>query len=347
MKKFVLSAFVIIAATTAFSQVTYTTAASGNYTVGTTWVGGAAGAPPTSGTCNCKIVVKAGHTLTLNLDNMNITDANFVLDGVNSVLTLSNNVDVTLAGTSSSIDIQNTQARLSKTTGSTATITMGGQVIFNSSSTQFNSTTNGLVNGLASASSRRANPQFQSGTLPVKLSEFKVSSKGSGVGISWKTSLEVNSSHFDIERSGDSKSWTSIGTVQASGNVSVEQSYSFTDAAPANGTNYYRLKIVDIDSKFDYSPIKSVSFTATALNVIASPNPASSFININVTAPGNEPYRLRLINRSGQVVFDQKYAASTGRLQLAVSNYADGSYFLEVTNSNGLRQINKVMIVRK
>src|SRR5215210_761641 len=110
MKQFVLSTFMIIVAAAAYSQVTFTTAASGNFDANGTWLGGSAGKPATSGICNCKIVVMAGHTLTLNVDNMTITNAGFVLDGVNSVLTLSNNVDVTLAGTNSSIDIQSTQA---------------------------------------------------------------------------------------------------------------------------------------------------------------------------------------------------------------------------------------------
>ena len=347
MKHLVLFTLIIITAISSYSQVTFTTAASGNFDANGTWVGGAIGKPGTSGTCNCKIIVKPNHTLTLNIDNMSITDANFVLEGVNSVLTLSNNVDVTLAGSNSSIDIQSTQARLSKTTGSQATITLGGQVIFNSNSTQFNSTTNGLVNGLASAASARANPQFQNGILPVKLTEFKVSSLGTGVALSWKTSFEINSSHFEIERSNDGKVWSSKGSVNAAGNISTDQSYSFTDAAPANGTNLYRLKIVDIDAQFEYSPIKSVSFISTALNLVAGPNPANSFLNVSVNAPGNEPYRLRLINRSGQVVFDQKYQGSTGRVQLGVSNYADGTYFLEVSNNAGLKQINKILIVRK
>ena len=337
----------IITAITAYSQVTFTTAASGNFDANGTWVGGAAGKPGTSGTCNCKIIVKASHTLTLNIDNMSITDANFVLEGVNSVLTLSNNVDVTLAGSNSSIDIQSTQARLSKTSGSQATITLGGQVIFNSNSTQFNSTTNGLVNGLASAASARANPQFQSGTLPVVLSDFKVSEKGSGVALSWKTQTEVNSSHFVIERSTDNKQWNIIGTVQAGGNISLEQNYSFTDPAPADGTNYYRLRMVDIDNAFKYSLIKTASFKATELMIVTGPNPATSYLNINVSTPGNQPYRLRLVNRSGQVVYDRKQAAATTRLQLNISDYADGTYFVEVSNSSGSRKINQVMILRK
>lgn len=333
-----------ITAITSYSQVTYVTAQSGNFDADATW--GSEGAPPTTGACNCKIVIAGNTTVTLNTD-VNITNVALVLDAAGSKLVWStaNNRSLVLGGTSS-IDVQNSLASIVLTKAG-HTINLKGQTIYTGTSAGFNSATAGTVNGLASAASIRANPQFQSGTLPVKLTDFQASGKGSSVIISWKTDLEVNSSHFEIQRSGDSKQWQSIGSVQASGNVSVEQIYAYTDAAPLDGTSYYRLKMIDLDGQFDYSPIKSITFASTALNVVAGPNPASTFLNVSVSQPGREPYRLRLINRAGQVVFDQKYAAANSRLQINVANYADGSYFLEITNNNGLRQINKVMIVRK
>jgi hypothetical protein len=344
MKQSVLFTFIMLTIISAYSQTTFRTAQSGNFSSPTTWQGGAAGAPGTSGTCNCKIVIETGHTLTLDV-NVSLTNANFILDGANSKLTFVANADLTLAGTNSSIDIQSSLASITRANANNQ-IFLGGVEIYNGNF-EFQSTTNGTVQGPASASSARANPQFQNGTLPVKLADFKVTSKATGVTLTWRTSTELNSSHFEIERSGDGKMWSTQGSVQAAGNISVDQNYSFTDASPDAGTNHYRLKIVDIDGKFDYSVIKSVNFTSSALKVTAGPNPAYSFLNINVTAPGNEPYRLRLINRAGQVVFDQKYPASDNRLQLSVSNYTDGTYFLEITNSSGIRQVNKLMIVRK
>ncbi|HUQ66273.1 MAG TPA: T9SS type A sorting domain-containing protein [Flavitalea sp.] len=343
MKHLVLFTLMIVSANFLRAQVTYTTATSGDFDQTTTWVGGLSGTPATSGNCNCKIVIKAGHTLKMN-QNVTISNINFVLDGVNSVLTFNNNIDIVLAGTNSSIDVQNTQARIVKGNNNN-NITLGGQIIYDGQATMINSLVAGTVNGLTSASALRASPQFQNGSLPVKLSDFKLISKVSGVTLSWTTSLEVNSSHFEIERSSDGKSWNTKGSINASGNVSVDKNYSFTDASPEIGTNYYRLKIVDIDARYEYSPVKAITFSAASLNVAVGPNPATSFLNININAPGNDPYRLRLINRSGQVVFDQKYSASH-RMQVSVSNYAEGSYFLEVTSSAGIRQINKVMIVR-
>src|SRR5215210_5279072 len=103
MKHLVLFAVMIITTCYVNAQVTYTTAASGDFNQSTTWVGGAPGTPVTSGNCNCKIVIKAGHQLKMN-QNVTISNINFVLDGVNSVLTFDNNVDIILAGTNSSID---------------------------------------------------------------------------------------------------------------------------------------------------------------------------------------------------------------------------------------------------
>jgi len=344
MKHFVLFTFIAVYATTGFSQTTFRTVQSGNFSSTSTWSGGASGTPATSGNCNCKIVIEAGHTLTLDV-NVSLTNANFVLNGTNSILTFASNMDLTLLGTNSAIDIQSSLASITRGNANNQ-IFLANQEIYNGNF-EFQSTTNGTVQGPASAAASRANPAFQNGTLPVILTEFRVISKTSGVTLLWKTALEINSSHFEIERSSDGKIWSTQGSVQAAGSISVDHDYSFTDASPNSGTNHYRLKIVDIDGKFDYSSIKSVNFTSTALNVVAGPNPAYSFLNVNVNAPGNEPYRLRLINRAGQVGFDQKDAALGNRVQLSVSNYADGTYFLEVTNKSGVRQINKVMIVHK
>ncbi|MBL7698237.1 MAG: T9SS type A sorting domain-containing protein [Chitinophagaceae bacterium] len=353
MKHLVLFTLFTAITVVSYSQNIYTTAQSGSWTSNATWgVSNPSGRPPTSGNCNCKIVIKAGHELTTSSSSsMTISNVWLVLDGPNSVLKFGGFLgnDLTLNGTSK-IDIQDPDARIipgDNLFGSNV-INLGGQSIYNSSSTRIPSTAPvGTVQGLASASSQRASPQFQAGILPVKLTNFVAVNKGQGVSLSWTTSTEINSSHFEIERSSDSKLWSTIGKVAASGNVSVEKKYSFSDGAPSNGSNYYRLKIVDIDAQFEYSPIKTISFTVSSLSLVAGPNPATSTLNVTVNQPGDDSYRLRLINRAGQVMFDQKYAASSNRIQLNVSGYTDGTYFLEVTNASGLRQLNKVMIVRK
>ena len=345
MKHFVLLSSLIISSIISYSQTIFTTIKSGDYNDPTVYAGGEA--PTTGGgggLCNCQIIVQAGHTLTVPF-SFTVSNVALVLQGSGSIFTFVPGAQITFNGTSS-IDIQSTEAMITRGNGGNQ-ITLGGELIYDGNLSMFNSTIAGTVAGLASASSLRASPQFQNSTLPVILSDFRVVEKGSSVAISWKTATELNSSHFVVERSSDGKDWIAIGTIQAAGNISVEQNYSFTDAAPADGTNYYRLRIVDIDNSSVLSLIKTATFRATELVILTAPNPATSFLNINVSAPGNQPYRLRLVNRVGQIVYNQKQTASTQRLQLNVSNYAEGTYFVEVSNTSGLRKISQVMIVRR
>ena len=247
MKHFVLFTLIVLFSIESYSQLTYRTNQSGNYSSTATWVGGAIGAPPASGTCNCKIVIQAGHSLKANV-NLSLTGASIILDGPGSNLTFDNNVTITLNG-NGSIDLQSSMATITRGNANN-TITLGGVQIYNGNF-EFQSTENGTVQGPASAAfPRTTGSQFQNGTLPVKLADFKLVSQSTGVTVSWKTSLEVNSSHFEIERSTDGKVWNTKGFVNAAGNMNVEQSYSFTDAEPENGTNHYRLKIVDIDAEY-------------------------------------------------------------------------------------------------
>ena len=52
-----------------------------------------------------------------------------------------------------------------------------------------------------------------------------------------------------------------IGEVNSYGNSTTEQRYQFTDLeSNKTGIRYYRLKIVDHDGQFSYSPIRSVVF---------------------------------------------------------------------------------------
>lgn len=335
----------------AYSQQTYTTVQSGNFTLASTWSLGSipprestTTPPPPGNPCDCDIIISAGHTLTINA-NMTLTNANFVLDGTNSVLTFGNNIDLTMLGTNSSINVKS-GARIQRA-NSQNNILLGGATIYDGGSTKVNSTTNGLVNGPASASAARAGgPQFINSTLPVKLSEFKVSEASGKVFLAWTTDQEINSEFYQIERSIDGKSFHAIAIVAASGNSNVQLKYSFIDETPIRGANYYRLKIVDLDAAFEYSTIKSISIAASNAALTAGPNPATSTLNIVLSQPSQKDFQLKLINRSGQVVYNGKYSAATTRISLQVNSFPEGSYFIEVTDGSGARSTKNVLILR-
>ena len=81
--------------------------------------------------------------------------------------------------------------------------------------------------------------------LPVSLTKFTVTKKGTVSFAAWLTESEQNNSHFNLQRSIDGNMFTTLGKVNSkavNGNSSTELNYDFTDNAPQIGHNYYRFR---------------------------------------------------------------------------------------------------------
>ncbi len=102
--------------------------------------------------------------------------------------------------------------------------------------------------------------------LPVKMMEFTAQKAGgTDVLVSWKTASETNVDRYEIEVARGNAAlqasrFTKIGTVASAGNTTSIRTYNFTDNETEKfGPRYYRLKMVDVDGSFTYSPIRSGS----------------------------------------------------------------------------------------
>src|SRR5690606_18923046 len=95
--------------------------------------------------------------------------------------------------------------------------------------------------------------------LPVRFISFTVEIKNGNAVLNWKTGEETNNKGFEVQRSPEGASWTSIGFVGAAGE-GAEKSYQFIDAAPLPGNSYYQLIQVDFDGRKTYSPIAGAVF---------------------------------------------------------------------------------------
>ncbi|MCF2498128.1 glycoside hydrolase family 9 protein [Dyadobacter sp. CY357] len=90
--------------------------------------------------------------------------------------------------------------------------------------------------------------------LPVHFASFKAQAEQCHVNVHWTTSQEVNADYFVIQRSADAKTFEDIGRVSAAGSSSISKQYRFTDSLP-NPRNYYRLKQVDYDGRYQFTRI--------------------------------------------------------------------------------------------
>lgn len=91
--------------------------------------------------------------------------------------------------------------------------------------------------------------------LPVSILDFTGKLKNNSVQLDWTTSQEINNQGFDVERSYDGTNFTKIGYVKGAGNSYTRRSYTFTDKDIAQDNNYYRLRQIDIDNRYEYSKV--------------------------------------------------------------------------------------------
>ena len=98
---------------------------------------------------------------------------------------------------------------------------------------------------------------FLNSLLPLKFLSFDVSRLGKTlVQLRWRTTDEVNTSYFEVQHMKEgSAMWMPVGTIKAAGNSSQILTYLFNSMV-SEGLNQYRLKQVDHDGQFTYSPIR-------------------------------------------------------------------------------------------
>jgi hypothetical protein len=170
--------------------------------------------------------------------------------------------------------------------------------------------------------------------LPVNLVSFTARKLNGSVKLSWTTAQESNSREFIVERSVNSGNWETIASVPANGNATTTINYSATDAHPAKGNNYYRLKMVDKDAKFEYSVVRRVNFDEP-VSYTVYPNPATNLLNIamdNATAARSS---VQVLNVQGQVMLNKQNAGNNQLVQLNISALTSGIYFLKIVAADG------------
>lgn len=150
--------------------------------------------------------------------------------------------------------------------------------------------------------------------LPVTWQSFSTRMGNNGrVSIDWATASEVNASYFEIQRSDDSRTFTTIKSVKAMGYSQSSSFYHYEDEFLPRGIYYYRLREVDADGRTDLTRIVSVRVEGNE-TVRVFPNPASDQITVE---SGQALNRIAIFNSGGKLVQSAQTAEKTIRLNIA------------------------------
>jgi|GEM_PF-775281 len=162
--------------------------------------------------------------------------------------------------------------------------------------------------------------------LPVTLLNLTADlTAESQVNVNWQTATEHNSRYFIVQRSSDASNWTAIDTVAASGNSTSLLSYASTDVHPLSGQLYYRVRSVDLDETFEYSPIVTVQVPVT---FGIYPNPASKEVFVETDQDISQP--LLLGDSQGLIRVVPAEQVDDHTLRLDTSSLRPGVYILQL-----------------
>ncbi|TAE56311.1 MAG: T9SS C-terminal target domain-containing protein [Bacteroidetes bacterium] len=161
--------------------------------------------------------------------------------------------------------------------------------------------------------------------------------------LEWRTANEQASDFFQVMRKEDDPAslWQIVGQRDAAGYSQGVLAYSFVDqqVPDPNGSYQYRIKQIDLDGQFTYSPtVLLTAGTAVSERLEVWPNPARETVSIRAeTGSGNELLGLSLSDATGK----QIYHTGTGNpaaifQEWSVGELPAGIYAIVLETRNGL-----------
>lgn len=168
-------------------------------------------------------------------------------------------------------------------------------------------------------------------TLPIKLISFSAQPNKTETLLSWKANSTDEHEYFVVEKSHDGRKFNPIATVQVKG--VGDHHYKFSDLATAK--TFYRLKLVDVSGKTNYSQILYVNGGDAGTGFIQKvyPVPARQTINAQVLSTKEDNAVIRVIDMWGKTILvrNQMLISGINNCSVDVQKLSQGMYLLQIT----------------
>jgi Secretion system C-terminal sorting domain len=175
--------------------------------------------------------------------------------------------------------------------------------------------------------------------LPVKFGAIKTYEKQNGIQLDWKVYSENKVKSYEIERSADARTFTTVGSLPALYNNTSDGDYGFFDANPLVGTSYYRIKNNDLDGKSSYSIVIRVNRNKTIKGLSLYPNPVvNRIVLLQGSDLGHGNYMINIFGANGQEIYKQQIKHNGGTISQTIElplTLSKGVYMLSVKDENG------------
>lgn len=176
--------------------------------------------------------------------------------------------------------------------------------------------------------------------LPVTLRVFQANVSGNEVVLYWETADEKDNDYFEIEHSTDGIRFEVVsGKILSEGDTRTGHRYEWTDAAPAAGINYYRLKQTDTDGTVHYHGIRSAKTERSGLAADVFPNPVEAQLSIRFSDPEKSAATITLFDLTGRQVYRTTSNEGHSLVEVDLSAFPAGAYVLHISNEEAVQTL--------
>jgi hypothetical protein len=152
----------------------------------------------------------------------------------------------------------------------------------------------------------------------------------------WLIGQEQQMRHYELERSADGLQFDHIHTQAALANNGSDAGYEYPDyQVLPNIAYYYRLRMVQLDGTFEYSPVVTARLVQqregqNAVSVF--PNPSKGQSTLLVQSIAEQTLEVRVYDALGRLLHQEQIQAQIGSnyLPLPTQNWATGVYSVQV-----------------
>lgn len=202
-----------------------------------------------------------------------------------------------------------------------------------------------VTSAAASSVANRFRVVFKlAGVLPVTFTTVTANrNQDQSISIQWKVENELSLDNYIVERSGNGIQFLSL----AKQNAVNKTTYNHQDLNPLSGDNYYRIKAVDKDGKWQYSSIVKVSDVKTSANLSIYPNPVvGKRISLQLNQFNKGTYQMQILTIAGQVMHNSQIEVSTTSMikSIALGEIPSGTYVLKLQLPNG-ESVNRSVVI--
>ncbi len=164
--------------------------------------------------------------------------------------------------------------------------------------------------------------------LAVELSSFTATRARSGIELNWKTETEQDNDYFMVEHATNGMDFRGLKTIAGAGTSQERNSYTYVHSTPMEGTNYYRLSMVDFAGKVTYSDVVVEKFYNFDTHVY--PQPAMANATIYIDSAIEERSILSVYDMVGQLVATQDVNIQIGGnlIDLDCNRWTPGNYVI-------------------